>query len=177
MYPKQDKTGSHIVRDENRPRCRRRGSLGRPRRAKSKRRCRTCPSYMTRRTGQRPTEAAMERSTTTKLTDRERLLLSARRASKSWLQLTDYVDAKDMEPLAIDATTNSLYELKKFNGRMALYRMKLGRLQGRRTRGFQPERRHRRRRSRGRWSEGHRLYIRGGAARVIYFDEEFDKLL
>ena len=58
------------------------------------------------------------------VTDRERYFYRLA-GSKSWLQLTDYVDAKDMEPLAIDATTNSLYELKKFNGRMALYRMKL----------------------------------------------------
>jgi len=45
--------------------------------------------------------------------------------SKDWRQLTDYVDGKDYDPLAIDATTNSLYLLKKLNGRMALYRMKL----------------------------------------------------
>jgi dipeptidyl aminopeptidase/acylaminoacyl peptidase len=45
--------------------------------------------------------------------------------SKDWRDLTDYVDGKDYEPLAIDATNNSLYELKKLNGRMALYRMKL----------------------------------------------------
>lgn len=44
---------------------------------------------------------------------------------KEWRTLTDYVDGKDYQPLAVDATTDSLYELKKLNGRMGLYRIKL----------------------------------------------------
>jgi dipeptidyl aminopeptidase/acylaminoacyl peptidase len=44
---------------------------------------------------------------------------------KEWHPLNDYVDAEEFEPLAVDATTNSLYALKKLNGRKALYRIKL----------------------------------------------------
>jgi dipeptidyl aminopeptidase/acylaminoacyl peptidase len=45
--------------------------------------------------------------------------------SHDWQPLTDYVDSDDFQPLAVDATTNSLYALKKYAGRMALYRIKL----------------------------------------------------
>ena len=45
--------------------------------------------------------------------------------SREWQPLTDYADTKDFRPLAVDATTNSLYALKKLNGRMALYRVRL----------------------------------------------------
>lgn len=45
--------------------------------------------------------------------------------SKSWDSLTDYVDSDDFRPLAIDASANSVYVLKKLNGRMALYRLHL----------------------------------------------------
>jgi dipeptidyl aminopeptidase/acylaminoacyl peptidase len=46
-------------------------------------------------------------------------------SSNDWKSLTDYVDDKDFEPLAVDATSNSLYALKPLNGRKALYRIKL----------------------------------------------------
>lgn len=45
--------------------------------------------------------------------------------SHDWKPLTDYIDEEDFRPLAVDATSNSLYALKKYNGRMALYRIKL----------------------------------------------------
>lgn len=45
--------------------------------------------------------------------------------SKDWRDLTDYVDADDFQALAVDATTDSLYALKKLGGRMALYRVHL----------------------------------------------------
>ena len=45
--------------------------------------------------------------------------------SHDWKMLTDFVDDDDFVPLAIDATTNSLYALKPLNGRKALYRLKL----------------------------------------------------
>lgn len=50
--------------------------------------------------------------------------------SRDWKTLTDYVNTdasgrSDFEPLAIDATTNSLYALRKRNGRMALSRIEL----------------------------------------------------
>jgi len=45
--------------------------------------------------------------------------------SRDWKVLTDYVDDDDYRPLAIDATSNSLYLLKPLNGRKALYRIKL----------------------------------------------------
>ena len=45
--------------------------------------------------------------------------------SREWQSLTGYVDPDDYRPLAVDATTNSAYVLKKLNGRMALYRVKL----------------------------------------------------
>jgi dipeptidyl aminopeptidase/acylaminoacyl peptidase len=40
--------------------------------------------------------------------------------------LTEFVDADEFQPLAIDATSDSLYALKPLNGRKALYRIKLG---------------------------------------------------
>ena len=46
-------------------------------------------------------------------------------SSNDWKPLTDYVDEKVFDPLAVDATSNSLYALKPFNGRKALYRIKL----------------------------------------------------
>ena len=45
--------------------------------------------------------------------------------SKEWRPLTDYVEEKDFTPLAVDATSNSLYVLKPLNGREALYRIRL----------------------------------------------------
>jgi dipeptidyl aminopeptidase/acylaminoacyl peptidase len=45
--------------------------------------------------------------------------------SRSWKSLTDYVDDDDFQPLAIDATSDSLYVLKPLDGRKALYRIKL----------------------------------------------------
>jgi len=44
---------------------------------------------------------------------------------KDWHALTDYIDADEFTPLAVDGTTNTLYALKKLNGRKALYRIKL----------------------------------------------------
>lgn len=44
---------------------------------------------------------------------------------REWRALTEYIDGKDFEPLAVDATLDSLYVLKKLDGRMALYRIKL----------------------------------------------------
>ena len=48
-------------------------------------------------------------------------------SSRDWIDLTDYVDDEDFVPLAIDATTDSLYALQRLNGRLALYRTKLTR--------------------------------------------------
>jgi dipeptidyl aminopeptidase/acylaminoacyl peptidase len=44
--------------------------------------------------------------------------------SRDWQMLVDYQD-DDLVPLAIDATSNSLYALKRLDGRYALYRVKL----------------------------------------------------
>jgi dienelactone hydrolase len=46
-------------------------------------------------------------------------------ASKDWHQVAVSLD-DDWEPLAIDASSNQLYVLKKYNGRMALYAITLG---------------------------------------------------
>ena len=46
-------------------------------------------------------------------------------SSRDWKPLTDFVDDDSYRPLAIDATSNSLYVLKPLNGRKALYRIKL----------------------------------------------------
>ncbi len=50
--------------------------------------------------------------------------------SRDWKSLTDYVDTDasgrpEFEPLAIDASINSLYALRKRNGRMALTKIEL----------------------------------------------------
>ena len=45
--------------------------------------------------------------------------------SRDWKPLTDLVEDDDFRPLAVDATTNSVYVLKPLNGRKALYRIKL----------------------------------------------------
>lgn len=45
--------------------------------------------------------------------------------SRDWKMLVDYVDDEQFEPLAIDATTDALYALKPYEGRKALYRIKL----------------------------------------------------
>jgi len=45
--------------------------------------------------------------------------------SRDWKTLVDYVDDEEFEPLAIDATTDALYALKPYEGRKALYRIKL----------------------------------------------------
>ena len=47
------------------------------------------------------------------------------KSSRDWKPLTGYVDNDEFEALAVDATTDSLYALKPFNGRKALYRIKL----------------------------------------------------
>jgi dipeptidyl aminopeptidase/acylaminoacyl peptidase len=51
-------------------------------------------------------------------------------SSRDWKSLTDYVDtdasgSPEFEPLAIDASINSLYALRKRNGRMALTKIEL----------------------------------------------------
>lgn len=49
-------------------------------------------------------------------------------SSRDWIDLTDsYVEDEDFVPLAIDATSDSLYVLKRLNGRLALFRTKLTR--------------------------------------------------
>ncbi len=45
--------------------------------------------------------------------------------SREWKTLVDYVDDEQFEPLAIDATTDALYALKPYEGRKALFRIKL----------------------------------------------------
>lgn len=45
--------------------------------------------------------------------------------SRDWKTLSDYQKDEDFEPLAIDADLNAVYALKKRNGRLALYRIKL----------------------------------------------------
>ncbi|RST30523.1 S9 family peptidase [Sphingomonas ginkgonis] len=45
--------------------------------------------------------------------------------SRDWKVLADYVSGDDYQPLAIDAGLNTIYVLKKLDGRMALYRTKL----------------------------------------------------
>ena len=45
--------------------------------------------------------------------------------SRDWKPLTDWVESEIFQPLAIDATTNSLYVLKPLDGRKALYRVNL----------------------------------------------------
>ncbi|MEA3059933.1 MAG: hypothetical protein QOE50_1345, partial [Sphingomonadales bacterium] len=42
-----------------------------------------------------------------------------------WKTLIDFVKDEDLDALAVDPTDNALYLLKPFNGRKALYRMKL----------------------------------------------------
>jgi dipeptidyl aminopeptidase/acylaminoacyl peptidase len=46
-------------------------------------------------------------------------------SSRDWIPLTEYVDDEDYVPLAVDATTDSLYFLQRLNGRLALYRARL----------------------------------------------------
>jgi dipeptidyl aminopeptidase/acylaminoacyl peptidase len=57
-------------------------------------------------------------------TGRERVFYRVA-GGKDWRALNDYVDADEFDPLAVDGTTDSLYALKKLNGRKALYRIKL----------------------------------------------------
>lgn len=45
--------------------------------------------------------------------------------SRDWKPLSDYVDDNDFQPLAIDATLNSLYALRKRGGRLVLTRIEL----------------------------------------------------
>lgn len=45
--------------------------------------------------------------------------------SRDWKTLTDYVDDRDFQPLAIDATVNSLFALRKREGRLALIKIGL----------------------------------------------------
>lgn len=46
--------------------------------------------------------------------------------ARDWRPLTEWVDSDAFRPLAIDATTDSLYGLKPLDGRKALYRIHLG---------------------------------------------------
>lgn len=46
--------------------------------------------------------------------------------SRDWKTLADYGDDTEFQPLAIDASINSLYALRKRNGRMALTKIGLG---------------------------------------------------
>jgi dipeptidyl aminopeptidase/acylaminoacyl peptidase len=49
-----------------------------------------------------------------------------RQGSRDWALLSDYADwQQQMQPLAVDAGVDSLYALKKMDGRYALYAMKL----------------------------------------------------
>jgi dipeptidyl aminopeptidase/acylaminoacyl peptidase len=49
-----------------------------------------------------------------------------RQGSRDWALLADYADwQQQMQPLAVDAGVDSLYALKKMDGRYALYAMKL----------------------------------------------------
>ena len=45
--------------------------------------------------------------------------------SSGWKSLTDFVDSDDFQPLAIDAAVNSLYALRKRDGRMVLTKIQL----------------------------------------------------
>ena len=45
--------------------------------------------------------------------------------SRDWITLIDNIDSDDFQPLAIDASINSLYALRKRNGRMALTKVLL----------------------------------------------------
>ena len=45
--------------------------------------------------------------------------------SRDWKSLTDFVDTENFQPLAIDASVDSLYALRKRNGRMALVKIQL----------------------------------------------------
>ena len=48
------------------------------------------------------------------------------KGSREWITLVEHVDSEDqLQPLAIDAEIDSLYALKKKNGRRALYTIKL----------------------------------------------------
>lgn len=51
--------------------------------------------------------------------------LYRRPGSREWETLTNYEKFEDFDPLAIDADLNALYALKKKDGRLALYRIKL----------------------------------------------------
>ena len=46
--------------------------------------------------------------------------------SRDWKPLTTYSDDEEFEPLAVDAASDSLYALRKTDGRNALWRVKLG---------------------------------------------------
>ena len=46
-------------------------------------------------------------------------------SSNDWKSLTEYVDGDDFQPLAIDAAINSLYALRKRDGRLALTKTEL----------------------------------------------------
>ena len=55
-----------------------------------------------------------------------RVLYHYRRpGSGDWIEFSTVEDGEGLIPIEVDATTNSAYALKKLNGRMALYRVKL----------------------------------------------------
>jgi dipeptidyl aminopeptidase/acylaminoacyl peptidase len=66
----------------------------------------------------------MEEERADMLTGRSKYLYRTE-GSRSWKELTAYVEADDFQPLAIDASINALYALKPLDGRQALYRIKL----------------------------------------------------
>jgi dipeptidyl aminopeptidase/acylaminoacyl peptidase len=48
-----------------------------------------------------------------------------RPGSNDWQEFSTWTEGEGMMPIEVDATTNSAYVLKKLNGRLALYRVKL----------------------------------------------------
>lgn len=69
---------------------------------------------------------AMSEASGSQLTGRTRYYYRTQ-SSRDWIELIHYVEDDDFRPLAIDATSDSLYVLRPLNGRQALYRMKLTR--------------------------------------------------
>ena len=90
--------------------------------------------------------------------------------------LVDY-QRDDVVPLAIDGTINSLYALKKVDGRYALFRVKLDGKSGRGPDRGQSQGRHRRRRAHWRWPARVLGYSYAEDRRhTVYFDPNYDQL-